>query len=309
VHRNLRSMLAVLATLLTAELAIGAGAGAPARGLPYSGRLELDGAPISSVVPMKFDLFDDATAGTLLFTQSQDVQVVGGAFAVILGTVGGNPLPPEAYTSAELFIAVTVNGVALEDRKQIFAATQSVRGAQADNFTVTQNLTVTGTATVATLNASAVHVGDLKLDPAAGGGSHIAAGNVNGNMHIDADNPSTGEGALYLNYYSGKGVKIGDGANGIVAQVNTAGDITTNGTVFAGLHMHTCPAVAYDVQDCACPAGYKVLGGGAACQIGYLHESRPINDTTWRVRCGFGESHEWPKNVINMTLMCARIGN
>ncbi|MFH1809960.1 MAG: hypothetical protein ABIJ09_14540 [Pseudomonadota bacterium] len=311
-HGILKTVLILLIALLGAAVALAAGAGAPARGLPYRGHLEFNGAPLSSTVAMEFRLYDDATAGTELFMQVEDdVTVTGGAFAVVLGTKSTNLLPETVYTSRELFLAITVNGVPLAGRQQIFASTQSVRAAQADGFAVTAGIhggnsggnlhvdannpaggdgqiylnwfsgngvvfgnaaqgqvarvdTAGNLSTAGTVTTPAINLGDLKLRLNSGGGSHIAGSNVNGNLHIDADNPSRGVGKLYLNLYSGKGVVVGNGAGGTVTSVDTAGNISTKGLITS--HSDQTTRCGFATDQCGgdfnavCPSGQYVAG-------------------------------------------------
>lgn len=119
-------------------LVYAAGSGAPARGIPYAGFLELDGNPISeAAVPMTFAFYDDATAGALLHSETIDVDVAAGRFNVVLGQ-DGPALPESVFEAAELFVAVDIDDVPVGGRKQIFALPQAVRSGQAFNFEVAE---------------------------------------------------------------------------------------------------------------------------------------------------------------------------
>jgi hypothetical protein len=306
VLRSLASFVVVtgLALTLTPPAAVAA---PPTRGIPYSGRLELDGAPVTASLPMTFKLYDVASSGTAMFTQEQDVQVVGGAFAVVLGTQPGKPLPEGAFTASALYLGIEVNGTPLQGRQQVFAAAQAVRAGQADNFTVSSTLTAdsvqaNGVSTGYLNSAGRLHISnnsdDIYLLARAG---QVRVSNLwgsNGNLTVDGT-------------VSAGGVSTGGtvSAGTVTASGNVTGaNLVTSGAVFVGLYRHDCTWSVYGTHDCGCPSGYNVLGGGASCETGHLFESRPINASTWRVRCGYGENYEWPKNVLGMTLICARIG-
>ena len=178
--------------LLGGVLAFAAGSGAPVRGLPYQGHLDLNGIPVSGPVNMTFTLYDgpttDAAAVVLTGPVSMEVQCYSGDFAVVL-----NALPESVFNAAQVWIQVSVDGTTFGSRQQIFAAHQAVRASQADVLTVT-------------------------------GG--IRGGNSVGNLHVDANSPSGGDGSLYLNYNSGRAVRFGNGASGVVASVDSAGDLS-----------------------------------------------------------------------------------
>ncbi len=131
----------VLVVSLMSFLASAAGPGDPPLSLPYRGHLDLNGVGVTSTVSLTFHLFDDATAGTELYSQTiPDVPVVGGDFAVIL-----TGIPQAAYDAATLHVAIDVAGTPLAGRQAIFPAMQAVRATRASNFTVDQTLTVNGT--------------------------------------------------------------------------------------------------------------------------------------------------------------------
>ena len=186
--------------VLGGVLALAAGPGAPVRALPYHGHLDLSGVPVSGPVNMTFTLYDgpasDAAAVVLAGPIAQQVECFGGDFAVVL-----NSLPEGVFNAAQLWMGFTVEGSSFATRQQIFAAPQAVRAGQADVFTVT-------------------------------GG--IRGGNTAGNLHLDANNPTGVDGSLYLNYFSGREVKFGNGANGVVASVNSTGDVAARAVTTSG---------------------------------------------------------------------------
>jgi hypothetical protein len=331
-------LVAVLAAVMVVRAA---GDGAPARAIPYVGTLDHNGDPFDGAIGMIFRLHDDATAGAHLFTQTETVMVHAGKFAVVLGSQPGNPLPESAFTARALFVSTEVGGALLSGRQQVFAATQAVRAGQADTLRVsstisapsrlhigsdnedvyllpkgrvvvgkewggTGNMWVQGSFSAAGMSATAMDIGDLKLRPDA----QLTAGNAVGNFHIDANNPAGADGRIYLGFYSGNGVVFGNHKASVDKDGNvSAANVTVSGAVNVGhFYKHDCGS-NYGYLDCTCPPNYRVLGGGAECATGYLWVNRGISETTWRSACTFGEHHEYPKTVVNMTIMCARLGN
>ena len=66
--------------------------------ISYQGALsDSSGAPVSGVFVIAFTLYDAATAGTPLWTETQSVPVANGAFSVVFGAEAGNPLDPAAF--------------------------------------------------------------------------------------------------------------------------------------------------------------------------------------------------------------------
>ncbi|HCF59498.1 MAG TPA: hypothetical protein DFS52_16075 [Myxococcales bacterium] len=164
--RFLSRFLAVLAALGTCSLASAAD---PARAIPYSGRLEIDGNAPSAAFGMRFALYDAASGGNKLFEETQTVAVTSGAFSVVLGARPGTPLPDPVFTAGSLFVEVTVDATTLTPRQQVYAAPQAVRGRTADTFTVTGRLGVGTSSPAETLHV----VGNQRNE-----GKLLVSGNV-----------------------------------------------------------------------------------------------------------------------------------
>ena len=86
----------MLRTAAAAALLLGANtptvhAADSARLLPYSGRLELNGAPVGAPTPFVFQLYAADSGGTALWTEAQTLAVSSGLFTAVLGSV--TPLP------------------------------------------------------------------------------------------------------------------------------------------------------------------------------------------------------------------------
>lgn len=84
----------------------------------YQGQLtDGNGNPSNGTFTMIFRIFDVATAGTALYTETQTVTVSGGVFNVLIGSV--TPVPLTLFDSGtERYLEVTVNGTALTPRRR-----------------------------------------------------------------------------------------------------------------------------------------------------------------------------------------------
>jgi hypothetical protein len=91
--------------------------------IPYRGVLEQDGVLVDGIsVDMQFDIYDAATGGTPIWTETHiGVPVAGGKFSVMLGST---PSPIDIAVlqqNPELYIGVTVQGVELAGRQRLLA--------------------------------------------------------------------------------------------------------------------------------------------------------------------------------------------
>jgi hypothetical protein len=106
-----------------------------------------------------------------------------------------------------------------------------------------------------------------------------------------------------------------NGTTSVTNDFAVTGNIDVDGNLEAGHVLYTCPTgglgVGYGTADCSCPASApRVLGGGGVCQgDGYIHQSRPVSASQWRVSCAYGAGYAFPKWVTSMTLICARIAD
>lgn len=163
-----RSPLLLLAPLLA--LRATAAWGAPAT-LLYTGTLDGPAGPVDQPVSAVFTLFDDATAGNAVFTQSEaSLEVVDGALVVELGRAGD--LDEDQLGDRTLFLEVVVNGSTLSPRARIDAhpAAHFAHGAEA--APLAHEATQVGTLT----SAEAVPFDDL----ATAGAAPVAYGNLAG---------------------------------------------------------------------------------------------------------------------------------
>jgi len=126
---------------------------------PYQGRLEKDGLPVNGTRNLRFNLYNQAVSGPVIWTESHglgggtSVQVNRGLFTVVLGL--STPLRTTIQDADTLFL-----GVELEDpdtnqvfelagRQQLFPSAWSLWSETANTFNTASALTVGGNASVA----------------------------------------------------------------------------------------------------------------------------------------------------------------
>ena len=117
--------------------------------MPYDGYLMIDAAPITGVRTIKFDLYQDATGGTAVWTETQTVNLYNGRFSVGLGSASS--LTSTLLDAEKLYLAMTVvetdaqgNSIeiALSGRQAIEPAPFAAWAANAADFNVSGDLTV-----------------------------------------------------------------------------------------------------------------------------------------------------------------------
>ena len=102
--------------------------------LNYQGYLTNDaGKPVNGVQSITFGVYDAATRGTVLWTETQNVMVMNGLFNVLLGTV--NLIPFEAFASGEQYLGVRVgSGGELSPRQRLVSVGYAFRARDADRL-------------------------------------------------------------------------------------------------------------------------------------------------------------------------------
>lgn len=127
---NSSKILSLFLTLALGALASTASAQAVvARYIPYKGQLERDGALASGPVSITFQLWDAASGGAMLHSESQAVSVVAGNFSARIG-----PVAESVFDASALHIALVVEGVPLGGRQLVQTAPFAVRGQPGQPF-------------------------------------------------------------------------------------------------------------------------------------------------------------------------------
>ena len=84
--------------------------------LNYQGQLLVNGTPATGPVTIIFRMFDAATGGTELWTETDNVTVTSGLFQTTLGD--GTALPATLFTAQVPWLEMEVNGTVLAPRTQ-----------------------------------------------------------------------------------------------------------------------------------------------------------------------------------------------
>ncbi|MFA6391164.1 MAG: hypothetical protein WCW66_00230 [Patescibacteria group bacterium] len=117
-------------------VAVAALAAVPAQ-VSYQGQLTNAGAPASGELVFAFRIFDQNTAGSLLWSDTDTLTVTNGLFDAYLGS--NTPLPKEIFTGAALWLEIDVAGETLEPRQQIVTVPYAFRSAMSDTAIVALN--------------------------------------------------------------------------------------------------------------------------------------------------------------------------
>ena len=160
----------------------------------YQGQLtDNNGSPVNGPVTMVFKIFDAATGGLELYSETQSVTVTGGIFNVLIGST--NAIPLTLFdSSTSRFLQISVNGAVLTPRRQFgsvpYAFTSRSAGGiqQIDAGNAISVTKPTGPAT--TINVSNNSINDDEVQNESLSDSSLAPGSV-GNSEI-ADNAVTG---------------------------------------------------------------------------------------------------------------------
>ncbi|MBK7471649.1 MAG: hypothetical protein IPI73_14575 [Betaproteobacteria bacterium] len=121
--------------LLAAALCCGSARAAVPHEINYQGYLtDPGGAPVNATVQMVFSLYDTATGGTALHSETQSVAVANGVFGVRIGAQPGQPLA--LPFDIPYWLGVTVEADAeMAPRQALAAAPYAIRAASAETAT------------------------------------------------------------------------------------------------------------------------------------------------------------------------------
>lgn len=89
------------------------------------------GQPLNGAHDLDFAFFPDSTGGAALWQESHsDVQIAGGSFAVMLGSISA--LDPGSFAGTTVWIETTVDGVPLAPRRPMVSVGYAFRSEHAD---------------------------------------------------------------------------------------------------------------------------------------------------------------------------------
>ena len=195
----------------------------------------------SGTVPVDFAIYDVATGGTALWSESYpNLAVQNGRIQVLLGSTETNGIPASVFeTDGDRYIAITVNGNLLSPRSRLTSVAYALRASVADRVEgggggggVTSLNTLTGAVNLeAGSNVSITPDGqNLRIDATGGGGTGgITTINAGAGIAVsDNDGPTT-EISLAANaitdaYIADNSLTSGSLANNSVGAAEIASD-------------------------------------------------------------------------------------
>lgn len=104
---------------------------AEGRTITYTGYLEQGGSPVNETRELSFRLFESRTGGTPIWNGTLMVPVSAGRFVVELGGDDMPSLPSSVFSIPELWLQVSVGGVALGDRQRVGTSRHASNGSPA----------------------------------------------------------------------------------------------------------------------------------------------------------------------------------
>ncbi len=283
----MRQRLPVL--VLAALLSLAGSAAAVPTSTTVTLRVSDGTGPIDGTVNLDFSLFDAATGGAALWTESH-----GGASAsdglVYLDLGSLTPLDDTVFTGAARYLEVKVNGAVQSPRLAIGSVPYAVRAAAADgisNGLLHAPANGAGVGIGTSTPASQLHVvGYIRADAGDGNYGLISHSNgTGGNLHIDSFEPASNHDTqTIINWYGGTGgLRIGNGNQGY-------------GTVYAGSFVNVSSR-EYK-QDIARLGTSGVKASLDALLKMPVTRYRYRNDPERRVRTGF-IAEELPATVLS----------
>lgn len=220
--------------------------------LGYQGRLlNADGAPVTGVVSLTFEIFADPTngsAGSGLWSETKNLALTDGFYSTTLGST--TPVPSEIFDGSSRFLQLAVAGVPLTPRLQIASvpyahmatvakslAAGSPAVAVATGATLTSSgVAVTGTSTTFTSQLAA---GDEIM---VGSGSNLQSRLVvaiASDTSLTVDAPFSPQLVSSTYSYRKPIVRLADSTRALGVMINSRGDVGI-GTL--------APAAALDVK-------------------------------------------------------------
>ena len=92
----------------------------------------LEDGSLPNPITIDFTIYNAATSGNALWTETQSVDHVGGVFNVLLGSVSA--FPSSLFNSdGELYLDMLVEGETLQERYLLSSVAYALRAAHADN--------------------------------------------------------------------------------------------------------------------------------------------------------------------------------
>src|ERR1041385_2510155 len=130
-----------LVVLVALVLSPGVTAAVPSQ-ISVQGRLLNAGSPMTGAHPADFKIYDAASAGNLLWTESSSLIVQAGIFTATLGST--TPIPAGIFGNQSRWLDVTVDGTTLSPRLQLTTSAYAFWSQRADTASFALNASSAG---------------------------------------------------------------------------------------------------------------------------------------------------------------------
>ncbi len=109
--------------------------------ISYQGMLQNNGAAVNGTDTLKIQIYNSASGGSSLYTESQVVTVVNGIFNVAIGSV--TPLLPVLDFTKQYYLAVSINGgPELSPRSEVSFAPYAFHALNSDTASIAKTATI-----------------------------------------------------------------------------------------------------------------------------------------------------------------------
>ena len=201
---------------------------------------DADGVPVNDTKYMNFRIYDDPSAGTLLWNENHSTVVItDGLFSAELG--GDVSFPAGLFDNAALYLTFFVGGEEMAPRQQLLAVPYAMQADEATHATSADNATTVGSVGIANLvqqdgSGNATITGTMTANAFAGDGSALTGiSAAYDDLYVNTTGPDTisatptlDEAVLNINHqgYNGYGLKItgGDSMESGIMMNNLPGD-------------------------------------------------------------------------------------
>lgn len=230
--------------------------------LNFQGRLSESGLPASGSRTMTFGVFQAASGGAPLFTETRAVAVSTGIFNVLIGETTPGGIPVNVFDGADKFIEVQVGAQTLP-RQRIASVAYAFRSQSAASVDGAGAITVSSVTTSVAFVDRGVKIGHSivlgTVNATLGAPNTIAFDNGDGT--IATINPQTTGGTLTLATVGTKNIVLSPGGNVGVgtaapsAKLEVAGSIEyTSKTVVRFTRTSVLSSASDAVKDAQCAA-------------------------------------------------------
>jgi len=134
----------------------------------YQGMIKTSaGVPLAGTVTLQFSLYNAPSDGTMVWGEVQNtVQVTNGIYNVLLGSgtllPGSPPLTANLFSTANLWLQVTVGGEPLTPRQQLTSVPFALKASNADNATLLNGQLASAFGSAADLLATQTNITSLQ---------------------------------------------------------------------------------------------------------------------------------------------------